>query len=247
MIVLRSIFFYLWFFLSMVITAVALWVVPKISRFTPWDIVRIWSQGLNEALRILCRVRVEVYGTAPDDLESTLIVSNHTGPWETVALQPFFKHPIIYVVKKQLLEWRYHFFALGIRTLKPIPIARTNNAGDLERILKDSQEHFKQKRQVLIFPEGTRQAAEQCVSMNAGGALLAKRLKCRLQVLFVNSESWSCGTILKDFGVISPGVIRLYFGPLFTSHEIKEEKIKTLQEKTLLFFKQCLKEDGLGL
>jgi 1-acyl-sn-glycerol-3-phosphate acyltransferase len=247
MIVLRSILFYCWFFFSMAITAVALCLVPKISRLTPWDMLRVWSQGLNGVLRTICRVRVEIYGTPPDDLESTLIVSNHTGPWETVALQPFFKHPIVYVVKKQLLQWRYHFFALGIRTLKPIPISRTNNSGDLERILKDSQEHFKEKRQVLIFPEGTRQAVEQCVTMNAGGVLLAKRLKCRLQVLFVNSESWARGSILKDFGLISPGVIRLYFGPLFTSHAVKEEKIKTLHEKTLLFFKQCLKEDGLGL
>ena len=227
----------------MVVIAIVLWLFSKFSRLSSWDIVRVWGQGLNWVLRMVCRVRIEVYGTPPDNLESTLIVSNHTGPWETVSLQPFFTHPIVYVVKKQLLQWRYHFFALGIRTLKPIPIARENNAGDLELILKDAKKHFEEKRQVLIFPEGTRLPVEQCVDMNPGGILLAKRLKCRLQILFIDSEAWARGKIVKDFGLIFPRVIRVRFGPLFTSSEIKEEKVKTLHEKTLTFFKQCLGEE----
>jgi 1-acyl-sn-glycerol-3-phosphate acyltransferase len=172
-----------------------------------------------------------------------LIVSNHTGPWETVAFMPLVPGDMTYVLKRQLIGWKYNFFALGLRSLKPIPISREANSGDFNTMQRLSAEHFVQKRSVLIFPGGTRKALSESLSFGPGGVLLARKLKCRILPVFVDSECWSRGRWFKDYGMLYPGAIRVHFGEPIPPGEVEQTKSRVLHERILSFMKQCAEEE----
>jgi len=142
-----------------------------------------------------------------------------------------------YVLKRELISWKYNFFSLGLRAIRPIAISREANSGDFSFMQKEIPLHFKKGRSVLIFPGGTRKALKESLDIPAGGSLLAKKLKCGIQPLFIDSESWRRGEIIKDYGLLYPGVIRLHFASMITSDELKTMKVKDIQNQIINFYK----------
>jgi len=236
----RSILFYIIFVFSIPPTAVLMWVLPFITPFNSWVYCRLWGRFINFALLYICNIKIEIKGESIHSEEPVLIISNHTGPWETTCIMPFFPYDFTYVLKKELISWKYNFFSLGLRAIRPIAISREANSGDFSLMQKKIPSHFRNGRSVLIFPGGTRKALKESLDIPAGGSLLAKKLKCGIQPLFIDSESWSRGEIIKDYGLLYPGVIRLSFAPMITSNELKTMKTKEVQEKIINFYKQQL-------
>jgi len=237
---LRSILFYIVFVLSIPPTAIFMWVLPLITPFNSWVYCRLWGRFINFALLYICKIKIEIQGQSVHLKEPVLIIANHTGPWETTCIMPFFSYDFTYVLKKELISWKYNFFSLGLRAIRPIAISREANSGDFSLMQKKIPSHFRDGRSVLIFPGGTRKALKESLDIPAGGSLLAKKLKCGIQPLFIDSESWSRGEIIKDYGLLYPGVIRLHFAPVITSDELKAMKTKVVQEKIINFYKQQL-------
>lgn len=251
LIIFKSIIFYFLFCLSIIPTAVLIWVIPFLFPVTAFKFCSYWCQFVNAMLTHINGVHVKITGTPADNLEPTLLISNHTGPWETVALIPYIQTDFTYVLKKQLLSWKYNFFALGLSALKPIPISRESNAGDFNIMKVLSWTHFNEKRHVLLFPGGTRKPLSESIHFGAGGLLLGKKLKCRVQAIFIDSEKWARGKIIKDYGLVYPGEIKVVFGPLISVQDMKQFKVKELQktfskfyEKQLEIRKGELAEDG---
>ncbi|EKD27389.1 MAG: Phospholipid/glycerol acyltransferase [uncultured bacterium] len=236
MILFRSILFYLIFIISIPPTAIIMWIISLFIPKSAWFLCRLWGKFVNFILRVICNIKIEVKGDIAKNSNPCLILANHTGPWETVAIMPYIPFDFTYVLKKQLISWKYNFFAMGIRSIKPIPISRESNAGDFTAITQLSQERFKKNISVMIFPGGTRKALNESLDYGVGGILLAKKIKCPVKILFVDSEKWSRGKYIKDYGLLYPGKIRIHFGDLISKEEISLKKAKELHEQTLNFY-----------
>ncbi|MBN2144465.1 MAG: 1-acyl-sn-glycerol-3-phosphate acyltransferase [Candidatus Aureabacteria bacterium] len=236
----RSFVFYVIFLTSLIPISFILWTAQIMRPSSTGHYFRLWSRFLNYMLWKICRVRIQRTGQPPDHFLPAVLIANHTGPWETVGFSSLIKTDYVYVVKKQLISWKYLFFSMGLRALRPIPVSRDHNAGDFKIMTDESRKRFASSLQVLIFPEGTREPASKSVEMSPSGLLLAKKLLCSVQLIFINSEVWSCGTYFKDYGLIRPGVIHVHFGPLIPAETVSSKKIKELHSIQTGFFQEMI-------
>ena len=234
----RTIFFYFIFMGTIPLTALLMRMSSLIPLgFNPWMICRQWGKLLNFVLTRACGVKIVIKGFKNPDPSPAIIIANHTGPWETVCFPPVYPNDITYVVKKQLVSWKYNLFGAGLKALKPIPISREANSGDFSLIKEMSEEHFKEKRQVLIFPGGTRKALSESLDFPPVGVLLAKKLKCRVIPIFIDSERWARGHLIKDYGMIHPGKITVSYGEPIPAETISTSPVREVHGKILDFFK----------
>jgi len=243
-IILRSIIFYTLFIISIPPTSILMWIFPGIFPVTAWQIVRLWGKWVNSLITRLCRIDILIEGSPAESTAPTLIIANHTGPWETIGLMPYMKNDLSYVLKKELISWKYNFFALGLRALDPIPISREANRGDFSIMVELSQQQFDLNRYVIIFPGGTRKPIRESIQFEPGGVLLAKKLKCRILPMFVDSEQWARGTYIKDYGLLYPGQIRLRFGEMISEEDVSRKKTRELHEQILEFFREQVERKG---
>ena len=129
------------------------------------------------------------------------------------------KTPAI-VVKKQLLK--IPGFGWGLAFCEPIVIDRAKTKKAMQKIIRQGKKYLKLGRQVLLFPEGTRNGGEY----KTGGAVLAKEAK--VPVLPIAHTAANCWPHSRFS--IKPGVVYVKIGSLISSQNKTAEEI-TLEAK----------------
>ena len=239
--ILRTFIFYFFFITTIPVEAFIMRVFPKLSsRFDAFKLCSRWGALMNWILKTACGVQIKVKGNVSPDPAPALLVCNHTGPWETVGFMPFYPLPLTYVIKKQLMSWKYSLYSMGLKALNPIPISREANSGDFQMIRELSAKHFSQGHHVLIFPGGTRAPLRESIPFPPTGILLAKKLKCRVIPVFIDSEPWSRGKLIKDWGMIYPGTITISFGEPVSADLISSNPVKEIHQSLMGFFEKEL-------
>ncbi len=84
-----------------------------------------------------------------------LVVSKHQSAWDTFGLVPLFRDPAI--VLKDELKW-IPFYGWFCVKFEHILVKRDKAAKALKQLTTDAQARAAQGREIVIFPEGTRQA-----------------------------------------------------------------------------------------
>ena len=238
----KTILFYFVFIVSIILESFILHLFPLIFREKDaWYFCVKWGNFINKMLQLIGDVKIVVKGESPKELSPALLIVNHTGPWETVGFMPFYPVKLVYVIKKELLSWKYSFFALGLKAMNPIAISREANSGDFNRIKDFALRHFNEQKHVLIFPKGTRSALKDSIDIPPVGILLAKKLKCRVLPVFIDTEAWARGKYIKDWGMIYPQTITISFGKPISVEEITSLSIRENHEKVVDFYKKELK------
>ena len=162
MLLIRSLFFYIFFissivFVSLVINILYLFTSTK----TLQNICRHWIVLCNKVLSFLCNIKYEVSGYEHLPSEPCIIIANHQGPWESLFVQTL-KIPSSSIVKKDLTF--IPFFGWGLAALKPIRINRKTKLSSLKKVVSKSVNRLKNRSSVIIFPEGTRNSAHNSIS-----------------------------------------------------------------------------------
>ena len=236
----KTLVFYGLFIISIIVESVILHLFPLLFKKDAWYYCNAWGRFINRALLIIGEVKIEVRGQPSSELSPALLIVNHTGPWETVGFMPFYPVKLVYVIKKELLSWKYSFFAWGLKALHPIPISREANSGDFNMIRDYAARHFNEQKHVLIFPGGTRSALRESIEIPPVGILLAKKLKCRVVPVFIDTEAWGRGKYIKDWGMIYPGTITISFGEPISAGDIASLPVRENHDKVLAFYKKEL-------
>ena len=106
-------------------------------------------------LRCICGTQLEVRGRENLPSGACLVISKHQSTWDTFALLTLFDDPAI--VLKDELKYipLYGWFCLKF---EHILVKRDRAAVALKQMVSDAKDRVAKGRQVLIFPEGTRQA-----------------------------------------------------------------------------------------
>ena len=221
--------FYLWFaFIGIVLLPLMLgrrrWVVQALG---------IWGRGIILLLRVICGVRVEVRGRENIPKGAALIAPKHQCMFDTMG--PFAWLPDVCFVMKKELVWAPF---LGIYALKAgmITVDRAGHSGALRKLVRDAKDRFRENRQLVIFPEGTRGPPGVPGDYKPGIAALYRELDLPVHPVATNSGvHWPAkgfpakpGTIVFEYlEPIPPGLKRGEFMRTLA------ERIETASERLL--------------
>lgn len=151
-------------------------------------------------LRVIVGTRLEVRGRANIPVGSALVAAKHQSAWETFALIPLLSDPAI--VMKAELGWipLYGWYAIKF---KHILIARERGPAALRKMIADAKARAGENRQIVIFPEGTRQAVGAGPSYKSGVAALYEGLDLPCVPVALNSGVfWPRRSLMRYPGTI---------------------------------------------
>ena len=135
------------------------------------------------------------------------MAGKHQSVWETFAILPCLDDPCM--VLKRELSW-IPFFGWFIFKFRMIRLERGAGSVALRKLLARGVEELAAGRQIVIMPEGTRQAPDAPPAYKPGAAALYGTLGCACLPFAVNSGLfWPRRKFLRY-----PGTIVLEFLPL---------------------------------
>ncbi len=206
----RSIFFYIGFYIGTVFFSTAAMlnvVLPKGHRH--WSSVA-WAWFSLWWLKVTCGLNYHVEGREHLRKDNNAIVlCKHQSSWETMALQCLFPRHA-WVLKRELLFIPVFGWALAMQR----PIAINRKRASREQVIEQGLNRLKDGRTVIIFPEGTRVQPGMTRRFAIGGALLAEKSGYPVIPIALNAgEYWPRRGFIKK-----PGTIKLVIGPSIDSH-----------------------------
>ena len=187
------------------------------------QIFTVGNGAILKWLYITCGIDTKVTGLDNIPPDPYVAICNHQSAWESFFLQRLL-NPTSFVLKKELL-W-LPFFGWSVAVLQPIAINRSTPRKAIKHILSEGHKRLNDNINVVIYPEGTRQAAGEIGSFKTGAAVLAKQAGVAILPIAHNSGShWPVNRWLK-----TPGSIRLVIGaPINTTSGTEKELSKSAQ------------------
>lgn len=149
----RSILYGFWYFgltAALAIVYIPLLALPRPALRRG---IRIWARLLIWGMRVLGGVRLEVRGLQNIPPGACLIAAKHQSMFDII---PAFAYlpDALFVMKKELMR----IPVFGWHNLKhgTIVVDRAGHATAMRKLIADARDRFREPRQLLIFPEGTR-------------------------------------------------------------------------------------------
>jgi 1-acyl-sn-glycerol-3-phosphate acyltransferase len=200
MLILRSLLFAFLFYLWWTIFALAalpFLLTPRRVMMIP---MRLQAHVVAALLRLVCGVRLKFRGLEHLPAGPVLIGAKHQCMFDTVA--PLMVLPdAAYVMRDSLLKIPFY----GWYSVKAgmIPIDREGHASALRRMLAAAKAAIAARRQVVIFPEGTRLPPGVTGTYKPGVAALYRALDVACVPLATNSGAhWPPHGLIRRPGLI---------------------------------------------
>jgi len=152
---LRSLLFTAWLYLSMVAYAVGLSPALLMPHRYAQGVAKLWAKCVLFGLRWIAGVKVEFRGLEHAPSGAALIASKHQGMLDIIALLAVMPDAC-FVMKKELMP--LPFFGWFAWKTKMIAVDRAGHARALKDMTRQARERLSEGRQIVIFPEGTRNA-----------------------------------------------------------------------------------------
>ena len=157
-------------------------------------IVSVWL------LRVIAGTKLEVRGRDRLPKGACLVVSKHQSAWDTFGLVPLFPDPAI--VLKDELKW-IPFYGWFCVKFEHILVRRDKAAKALKTMIADAQQRAGEGREIVIFPEGTRQAPGAPPDYKPGYVALYEALGLPCVPLALNSGLfWPRRSLIRHPGTI---------------------------------------------
>jgi len=220
MIILRSAVYNVFFFGATFVMTLAGTVVRLVAPHRMLDIAIAWARLLLWGARVICGIRWQVEGELPAG--AALIASHHESAFDTLVWLTLVPRPA-YVMKQEML--RIPLFGALTRPAGMIAVDRDGGAKAMRGLIRDAAQAVAERRQIVIFPEGTRAAPGTLLPLQPGVAALAS--STRLPVIPVVTDSgrcWSRRAFRKR-----PGVIRIVLLPPIPAGTRRQELLPRLE------------------
>jgi 1-acyl-sn-glycerol-3-phosphate acyltransferase len=175
----------------------------------PRAVARICARIINGLMRVFLGARLQVIGLDHIPQGPCIIASNHQSAWDCVIFFLLLSDPA-YVAKIELNEAPLLGKTMGL--LDQIFIDRKGGPADIKRFLKDVRHALTEGRQVVFFPEGTRNATGRDMDLKGGIDLLA-----RGQLVPIVPVTHNSGLVWH--GTSHPRTLSLTFHPAITTGE----------------------------
>jgi len=174
MILIRSLLYAVWFYITIAIIGLVGMPVAIFSRDFAMHVVRFFSHTQAFGLWLLCGISTEVRGREHLPKGGAgLIAMKHQSTYDTLAPFMFVENPA-YILKKELVKAPvFGIYASRIG----IPIDRAGGAKTMRLMLAAAKVSVASGQQIIIFPEGTRQLPDTPADIKPGIVLLYNELK----------------------------------------------------------------------
>ena len=126
-------------------------------------ISRTWAQRILQA----CGIRVELSDVHELPSDSAILVGNHQGMLDILALMSALPHPPVFAAKAEL--FRIPLFGQAMRAMGHIPIYRGDRQKAIASINRGARTLQKKGHQLAFFPEGTRSRDGKIHAFKKGG------------------------------------------------------------------------------
>ncbi len=150
---LRSLLFAAWLYLSMPIFAIGLSPALVMPHRFAMGVVKLWARTVLFGLRRIAGVKVDFRGLENRPSGAALVASKHQGMLDIVALLAVLPDAC-FVMKKELMP--LPFFGWFAWKTGMIAVDRAGHARALKDMTRQARARLSQGRQIVIFPEGTR-------------------------------------------------------------------------------------------
>ena len=139
----------------------------------------------NKLIMILLGGKIVQHGTLDKSVD--MVISNHQGIIDIVALEASQDIDFQWVAKKQLFDTPWFGFLLKIP--KMIEVDRDNKSG-LIKLLSDVKETIQhdKERIIAIFPEGTRTNKQALLPFKGGTRIVAEKLELSIQPIVITNS-----------------------------------------------------------
>jgi len=202
----RSLLFQIYFYVSVCLAAMSIfvgWLLPYSVRFA---IARAWGKSMLVVGKFLCGLDYVIEGKENIPAEPSVILIKHTTVFETYAQLAIFP-PQTWVLKRELL-W-IPFFGWGLAAMRPIAINRRAGRASVSQVIDQGKERLASGVWVTVFPEGTRMPLGETRRYGVSGAATAKAANCKIVPVAHNAgDFWPRRGLKKE-----PGTIRFCIGP----------------------------------
>lgn len=221
--------FYLWS-LVYVLAILPLVLGPRHLMIASW---RLWSRGVAFLLRVVCNIRVELRGAQYVPTGAALVAPKHQCMFDVFAQFQWLPQSC-FVTKKELM-W-IPFLGWYATKADMIVVDRAGHSAALRKLVKDAKARFAEHRQLVIFPEGTRQPPGAEPDYKPGIAALYRELDVPVHPVATNAGvHWPRSGFLRKPGTIvfeylepiPPGLKRAEF------MRTLEERIETASNRLL--------------
>jgi 1-acyl-sn-glycerol-3-phosphate acyltransferase len=148
-----------------------------------WSAQRL-TMGTLFMLRHIVGLTYEVRGDLSLLRQPVIVACKHQSAWDTFIFYLLARDPA-YVMKKELML--IPVYGWLARKQRMIPIDRKAGAGALRGLLRAAETALAERRQIIIFPQGTRVAPGASAPYQSGVAALYGRLGCPVVPVALNS------------------------------------------------------------
>ena len=226
MIFIRSLLFNIAFYLNLIIQMI-IWTPYYFlaPRDKAWFVPKFWARSNHWLMEKIVGTRYEIEGLEHIRHEACIIAPKHQSFWDAYGFVPHVPDPI-YILKRELM-W-IPLFGWYVGKMKMIPVHRGSRSVALKSIVKGAQPAIQQKRQIMIYPEGTRRAPGDTPNYKFGIAHLYTELKLPVvPIAHVAGLYWPRRQFMRY-----PGTIKCRVLPAIQPGLSTEEFLKELQRVT---------------
>ncbi len=206
MVWLNSLLFQVYFFASVCIASMTIFVCGLLPFSFRFAIAKGWGKSMLFVGKRLCGLDYVIEGEENIPDVPSVIMIKHTTVFETYAQLAIFP-PQTWVVKREL-TW-IPFFGWGLAAMKPIAINRGAGHTAVSQVIEQGKARLAEGIWITIFPEGTRVPRGETKRYGVSGAAVAREARCPIVPVAHNAgDLWPRRGFRKR-----PGLIRFCIGP----------------------------------
>ena len=196
----RSLLFNVLFYVNIIVRMIVALPIILLPRRFLLGVLRRYARSSLWLLRVICGVTVEWRGREKIPEGACIVACKHQSFWETFALFEVLRDPT-YVLKRELM-WLPLFGWLA-RKARMIPIDRGTRVTALGRMAAAARREIEGSRQIVNFPEGTRQAPGAAPRYLSGVAYLYSEIGLPCVPVALNSGLyWPRRSLLRFPGTV---------------------------------------------
>ncbi len=217
----RSFIFVIWLYGSMAVVGLTHWPFVLMDDRHVWTALRNWGRATLWGLRWIIGARVSFEGLENVPQEGALIAMKHQSTLDTIVPALFIPRPV-YVYKAELGNTP----VMGAYLKKnQLGVDRGGHAKALKSLVRGARVAVSHGRQVLIFPEGTRQELDAPPDYKPGIAAMYKDLNIPVTPVALNT-----GLIWKPKGILrKPGHVTFKVLPPIPAGLSREDFMRELE------------------
>jgi len=217
----RSILFVVWLYATMAAIGIVMWPFVAANDRHVWTALRTWARTTIWGLRWIVGARVSFEGLEHAPSGGALIAMKHQSMLDTMAPALFLPRPV-FIYKRELADTPI----LGAYLKRnQIAVDRGGHAKALKSIVRGARDAVAKDRQIVIFPEGTRQELDAAPDYKPGIAAMYKDLNIPVTPVALNT-----GLIWKPKGLMrSPGHVTIKVLPPIPAGLSREQFMAELE------------------